>query len=400
MDPKELKALWEKQDAELKEVLKKAEEETKSLGKMSTETKEAVEKLAKQADDSMKRLLAIEQKLDAKGEGGRETPKTIGELFIESKGYEALKSGAGNSGKINVGSVFGVNTKTNVVNATGQNQPLVADQRVPGIISPGLRRLTIRDLIPSLPTQSNLIQYVKETGFTNAAAMQTSEGAAKAESALTFALSNAAVQTLAHWIPASTQILDDAPALQGYIETRLRYGLKLVEEDQLLNGTGSGVNLSGLIANSTTMNTGFAATGSDTFIDTLLHAKTQVEMNYFAPTGYILNPRDWETIQLIKTTGTSSSGQYIFADPHSVQPASIWGLPVVSTQSMAQGQFLCGAFDIAATIWDRMNATVDISREHSDFFTRNLVAIRVEERLALTVYNQLALVYGGFPFGS
>lgn len=399
MDPKELKALWDKQDAELKDVLKKADEEVKSIGKLSAETAKSVNELATKAGETAARLLAIEQKLTAPG-GGTEAPKTIGELFIESKGYEALKGGAGNSGKVNVGSIFGVDTKTNVVNATGQNQPLVPDQRVPGIIGPGLRRLTIRDLIPSLPTQSNLIQYVKETGFTNAAAMQASEGAAKAESALTFALANAAVQTLAHWIPASTQILDDAPALQGYIETRLRYGLKLVEEDQLLNGTGSGVNLSGLIANATAMSTSYAVTATDTYIDTLLHAKTQVEMAYYRPTGFILNPRDWETIQLTKTTGSASSGQYIFADPHSVQAPTIWGLPVVSTQSMAQGQFLCGAFDIAATIWDRMNSTVDISREHSDFFTRNLVAIRVEERLALTVYQALALVYGGFPYGS
>lgn len=399
MDPKELKALWEKQDTELKTVLAKAEEEVKNIGTLSKETAKTVNDLATKAAETATRLMALEQKMVAPI-GGPEQPKTIGEMFVESKGYEALKNGAGNSGKVNVGTVFGVTTKTNVVNATGQNQPLVPDMRVPGIIMPGLRRLTIRDLIPSLPTQSNLIQYVKETGFTNAAAMQTSEGAAKAESALTFALANAAVQTLAHWIPASTQILDDAPALQGYIETRLRYGLKLVEEDQLLNGTGSGVNLSGLIANATTMVTTFANSASDTYIDTLLHAKTQVELAYFAPTGFILNPRDWETIQLTKTTGTASSGQYIFADPHSVQAPTIWGLPVVSTQSMAQGQFLCGAFDIAATIWDRMNATVDISREHSDFFTRNLVAIRVEERLALTVYQSLALVYGGFPFGS
>jgi HK97 family phage major capsid protein len=125
-----------------------------------------------------------------------------------------------------------------------------------------------------------------------------------------------------------------------------------------------------------------------------------VEMAFYRPTGYILNPRDWETIQLTKTTGTASSGQYIFANPHTVQTPSIWGLPVVATQAMTQGQFLVGAFDIGATIWDRWDATIEVSTDYSDYFVKNLVAILCEERLALTVYNALAFVYGGFPFGS
>lgn len=400
MDPKELKALWEKQDTELKGVLAKAEEEVKNLGKLTAETAKTVNDLAIKAGETAARLLAIEQKLTADLPGAPEAPKSTGERFTASDAYKAMIANPLSKfcDKVDVGSVFG--TKTNVVNATGQNQPLVPDYRIPGIIPPGIQTLTIRDLIPSLPISSNLVQYTKETGFTNNAAMQTSEGAVKAESAMTFALANAPVQTLAHFIPISRQLLEDAPALQGYINTRMMYGLKLIEEGQLLNGTGAGVNLSGLITNATAMSTSFATTGTDTYIDTLLHAKTQVELAFFRPTGYILNPRDWETIQLIKTTGTASSGQYIFANPHNVQVPTIWGLPVVSTQSMAQGQFLCGAFDIGATIWDRSNATVEVSREHADFFTRNLVALLLEERLALTVYNALAFVFGGFPFGS
>jgi hypothetical protein len=47
-----------------------------------------------------------------------------------------------------------------------------------------------------------------------------------------------------------------------------------------------------------------------------------------------------------------------------------------------------------------MDATVEISREHSDFFVRNLAAVLCESRLALTVYRPTAFVTGGFPFGS
>jgi hypothetical protein len=55
---------------------------------------------------------------------------------------------------------------------------------------------------------------------------------------------------------------------------------------------------------------------------------------------------------------------------------------------------------MGAAIWDRNDATVEISREHSDYFTRNMIAVLAEERLALTVFAPLAFVYFGFPFGS
>jgi HK97 family phage major capsid protein len=191
-----------------------------------------------------------------------------------------------------------------------------------------------------------------------------------------------------------------------YLNGRLMFGLKLVEEDQLLNGTGSGTNLNGLINQATVMSTANANTTTDTFIDTIRRAKTQVANSFFEPDAVIINPNDWEAIQLTKTAGTASSGQYIYSYPRdAAQPMgprvdTLWGMDVVVTPAMAQNQFLVGAFQLAAAIWDRSDATVEVSREHASFFIQNLVAILVEERLALTVFRPLALIYGGFPFGS
>jgi HK97 family phage major capsid protein len=394
MEIKDLEVKLSGIETELKKFIEKHADEVKANGTATTETKNALEKLGTEWKETSARLLAIEQKLDEPRGENTET-KSFGQRFVESPEFkEGVPRGV--VGKVNVGSFY----KTNIINATGQNQPLVPDMRVPGIIGPGLRRLTVRDLLAQGRTGTNLVQYAKENVFTNAAASQTAEAASKAESALTFTLANAPVQTLAHWIPASRQILDDAPMLQDYINTRLMYGLKLVEEDQLLNGSGAGTNISGLIANSTVMSTTNVNTTTDTYIDILRRAITQVQDSYFEPDGFILNPHDWETIQLTKTTGTASSGEYIFSNPHVVEADRIWGLPVVPTLSMTQGQFLCGSFKMAAQVWDRMDATIEVSREHASFFIQNMVAILAEERLALTVYRALALIYGGFPFGS
>jgi HK97 family phage major capsid protein len=390
-------------EADLKKFIEKHAEEIKLHGEASKETKDALEKLGKDFSTTNARLIAIEQKLTAPTNNGGGEFKTIGQQLVESDGYKAVKSGAKSTGRIEVGSFH----KTAIVNATGQNQPLVPDQRLPGILMPGLRRLTVRDLLPQLRTSRNLVQFTRELLFTNAAASQTGgspnsgENIAKAESALTFELANAPVQTLAHWIPASSQILDDAPGLQDYINTRLQYGLKLEEERQLLMGSGSGNDLAGLVTEATAYDTNRTTVASDTFIDVLRHAITQAEASFFEADAIVLNPQDWEAIELTKQSGSGiSSGQYIFANPQSIATPRLWGKNVVATYAMPKSQFLVGAFGQAAAIWDRMNATVEVSREHSDYFVRNMVAILCEERLALTVYRATALIYGGFPFGS
>ena len=125
-----------------------------------------------------------------------------------------------------------------------------------------------------------------------------------------------------------------------------------------------------------------------------------MQLTELEPDGIIMNPKDFWRVMLTKTTGSSSSGQYIFADPHQATQPSLWGKPVVITQAMAEGQFMVGAFRMAAAIWDRADATVEISREHSDFFVKNLCALLCEERLTLTVYRPEAILYAGFPYGS
>lgn len=365
----------------------------------TTKANSTIETIGAQHKETAARLLTVEQALTApKNGGGGDFAEDIGSKVITSPEFKSFcGSNARSSGRISVGSF---RTKANLINATGLNQPLVPPYIRPGIIEPGRQPLTIRDLLPSTPVASNMVEFTKETSHTNNAAMQTAESVAKAESALGFTLSYSPVQTLAHWIPISRQLLDDAPAIQGYVNTRLLFFLKLVEDQQLLSGDGTGTNLSGLITNSTAFDTTLTNVGSDTFIDVLQLAILQCSRSFLPPDAIVLSPLDWARIQRIKTVGTASSGQYIFADPHSAATPSLWGLPVVQSWSMPESQFLVGAFALAAMIWDRNNATVEISREHADFFVRNMAAILVEERLALTVFRSDALIYGGFPFGS
>ena len=314
-------------ETELQKFITKAQDEYQKFGAASTETKAAIDKLATEAKSILVRL----DDLEKRAAGGLENTdkngaKSIGELFTESEGYKAITAGAARSGKINVGHLH----KDTMINATGQNQPLVQAHRVPGIITPPTQRLTMRDLFPAIRVTSNLIEYVREASFTNNAGYQATEGAAKPESGLTFEMLFRPVQTLAHWIPISMQLLADAPALQGYINTRLMYGLKLKEEQEILAGTGSGNTISGIITNASIYNTSANAAG-DTKLDTIHKAGEQLEKTFYPWDFTVMNVADWAEIERTK----KDDGGYLFANPQTVNTRILWGRPAHSPQNKA-----------------------------------------------------------------
>ena len=340
-------------------------------------------------------VLELAQKIAVVPQGGSgEDQKSIGEIVAASPEFKA----AGRSGMMSPvefpSHLLRREGKTQIINATGQNQPLVPAERVPGVITPAEQRLFIRDLVPSATTSSNLIEFASESAFTNAARPQgdvspvgSGEGELFAESALTFTLSNSAVITIGHYIPASRQVLSDASLLQGHIGGRLLYGLKLEEESEILTGVGAAGELNGLNNQATAYNRGVT---NDTVLDTLLKSILQVSLSNYEASGFVMHPVDWYAAVMLKDT----TNRYLFSDPQSMVAPRAWAKPVVATASQTQGRFTAGAFNLAAQIWDRETASVRISENVNDHFIRNMVAILVEERLALTVYRTTAIVYG------
>jgi len=381
---------------------------TEALGK---ETQVKLEKIEADIAQKIESIQASQKKdkarimtLEQDGVTPRQTlthPQSVGEQFVNSENYQlAAKTHNENTGKVQVGCFPHQMGATAIVNASGQNQPLVPDDRlnIPIVIDPAMRRMTIRNLIPGGRTESNLIQFVKENVFTDSAAPQyvspSVENVAKAESGITFTLENEPVQTIAHWIPASRQVLDDSPMLRSHIDTRLMYGLKLEEEAQLLSGDATGGNLNGLITQATAYDTGLDV-ANDTKVDQLRHAILQVTKSEYMADGIVLNPTDWHLIELLKVNA-GTDDRYVWADPQSRNVPRIWGLPVVETQSQTAGEFLVANFSMSCQLFDRWDATIEVAREHSDYFVKNMVAILCEERIALVVYRPLALIEGSF----
>jgi HK97 family phage major capsid protein len=377
-------------ETRIKAMIEKAQKDIEATGSISTELKNQLAAMAEKGTEGTKRIETLEQLVAQLKNADRTLGaiKTAGQKFVaDDKVKAALAEGQSFKGRVRA---VVQNIITELDSGSGGAGDLIVPQRLQGIITPQNRRLRIRDLLMKGRTVSNAIEFVQEAGFTNAAA-PVAEGATKPESTLSFELLSAPVRTIAHWVRASKQVLDDVPQLQSYIDTRLRYGLALVEEAQLLAGDGSGQNILGLIPQASAFDTSRLQPG-DTRIDVIRRSMTQLRLAEYSASAIVMHPVDWEEIELTKDT----TGQYVWANPRSPLGPTIWGLPVLDSTSLEPGEFLIGAFDVAAQLWDREDANVEISTEDQDNFIKNLVTIRAEERLALTVYRPESFIYGDF----
>lgn len=357
-------------------------------GEVSAELKEKTDKALSELGDVTTRLGEMEKRAARERVGGDPDEKSLGDIVVEAAGAQSFDSSYRGMIKVKADRAAITSANTTVGAGRSQGTSLVPGARVPGIFGLPERQLTIRDLVMPGQTASSSIEYVKETGFTNNAA-PVAETTAKPYSDLTFDMTSSPVRVLAHLFKASRQILDDAPALRSYIDGRARYGLRFVEENQLLNGSGTGQNLHGLVPQATAFNPAFAA-ADETAIDRLRLAVLQVVLAEYPATAFVLNPIDWAKIELTKDAG----GNYIIGNPQGSLTPTLWNLPVVSTQAMAAGEFLTGAFSFAAQIFDRMDIEVLLSSENVDDFEKNLFTIRAEERLAFAVYRPESFVTG------
>lgn len=375
---------------QIKSQAEQAQKDIKAHAQLSEETRAKVDELLTKQGDLQAHLQAAEQKLAKleNGGGGVAAERTLGQQFTENEEFQAWAQ--------RPGARFSIGINAAIDSGSSSAGDLIVPDRVPGIVAAPLRRLTIRDLIQWGRTTSNSIEFVRELLFTNnAAPVSENPSGLKPESSITFDADSVPVVTIAHWIHASKQVLADVPMLQSYIDGRLRAGLKLKEEDQLLNGSGVGLNLDGIYTQATnySMPAG-AVVDNETMVDRLELAMLQVELSNYSPDAIILNPVDWSNIRRLKATDRS----YLFGGPSSPISQNLWNRNVVTTTAIAQGDFLVGVFGggLAVQGWDRQDISLSIATQDDRDFVKNMVKLLVEERIGLTVYRPAAFVKGDF----
>jgi HK97 family phage major capsid protein len=323
------------------------------------------------------------------------TGKTLGEMWVDSDAYKSQKqigfkgadSETWSTSPVEVPNlpkaIAEMSAKTVLTEQAGSGANLLQPDVQPGILPLLFRRLTIADLIPQGETSAITVRYLSESSFTNAAAT-VAEAGTKPESALVFTQTDEPVRKIAHILPVTEEMLDDVPAIRDYINGRLVLGVQLTDEVQLLSGSGTPPDLTGIL-NRAGLQTA-QARGTDNNPDAIYKQVINIATNAFITAdSVVINPLNWQTIRLSK----DSQGQYYGGGPFAQGPfgPELWGLRVVVTPAITANTALVGAFGQAAQIFRRGGMTLAASNSHNDFFYRNQVALRAEERLALAVYR-------------
>lgn len=318
---------------------------------------------------------------------------SLGDQFVDAAEYQAAVA-SGFHNKWTTGG-FELQAAT-LIEGTPPAVPNYPDAGalVPPDVRPGLmpilyERVTVADLLAQGTTTSNVVQYVEETVADAGSAASVSEVGLKPETRLEFELRQTTVKKIAVFLPVGDDMLEDAAQLRSYINARLTLFIRMEEEDQLLNKTGSGTDIDGLInqvpvANEDVASDAQAPNGADH----IFAALTKARESFLEPDAIVVNTDDWADLRLLK----DQNDNYIAGSPFSTTGAgepteTLWNKRTVVTSAITSGTALVGSFRGAAQMFRRGGLTVEASNSHADFFQYNKTAIRCEERFALVVYR-------------
>lgn len=396
MDVTEIKEALDATTGEFKQLLETQSAEIKANGETSVKTAEQIktaearmESIAGDLKEIGERFDDFEAKSKRIQDGQPGARKSMGDQFTESEAYEDLKARGfrGDSAGVEMKDISG-----DSASAGALLTPYLRDQ----ILSEPNQIVFARQLLQNIPVNTDAVQIFRELKFTNNAGIQDAPSGGdlqkKPESDLTFESANIPVETIAHYVIASRQILSDAPRLRAHIDGRLVYGLNLVMDQQILYGDGTGQNFTGLMVDGDVQDVGKIPSGG-TRIDHVRAAITKAQLaNYYNVNGLVMGPEDWAAIETAKGT----DGHYIWVNVQDGGTSRLWRVPVVVSNAMTKGDFILGDFTLGAAVYTREGVTVRTSESHADYFVRNGVAVLAEERAALGVELPKAFVKGTF----
>lgn len=365
---------------QIKAAMDKYDSELEQHGKASTELTGKLDELSDGYKSLKDELADLAQKQTAAAVEGRPV-ESSGQEFVKSEAFKSLMGGQTQRARYEV---------KNTV--TADSTTTMPDQR-PGVIPGSFAPLTIRQQIPTINVSSNAVNSLREASNTNAAA-EVAQGGAKQESDITFEQYNVNIETVAHWIKVSNQLLADAPAIAAYIDTRLRDGLAQRVDAQLLNGDGLAPNLSGL-TNAGNF-TAFTPDSGANLAESINKAKYDRWAVGEVVDTAIVNPADWAAMEVLREG--AGTGAYLYGTPGTTAGRTVFGIDIVLSPNMPTGSFLVGALRTSAVIYQRQGAVVEMGFVNDDF-TRNLVTLRCEERLGLGIDRPMGIVYGDITAG-
>lgn len=389
----DLKENFDKVTNKISESVQNVLAENKRLGGLQESTKAELDKaLAEQGelkgrlDEMQASARDLEQRFANGRRGGADAFKSLGQM-VADEAADKIKALAksGVQGDQSLG-VFNA-----ITSLPGSGGVLLPERRDGEIIAEPDKKLVVKDLVTVGQTDQALIKFFREVSRTGAAGIVPDDGVTvKPLIDKTWASESAEVKTIAGRMEIHKHMLDDIPALRTDIDNTLTYEVNKVENGQILAGDGTGENFDGLIPNATPYAQSAREAAGATILDRLRLAMLQVAAAGYVVDAHVLNIWDWAQAEMLKDT----TGRYIFGNPFQDTPTPrLWGRRVVDTEDMPEGDFLTGAFKLAATYYERQGIEILLSSENRDNFDKNMLTVRGEKRGVVAVKRPLALCY-------
>src|SRR5262245_5931933 len=311
------------------------------------------------------------------------TGDSVGAQLVKSENFAQLRSQLG--GGFGAVTMVPIELRTPLLSPAGGGPATVAAPVSTGPLPPW-GEVRVAQLFPVIPAEGGNVPYLR-AGATVAAA-PVAEGELKPESEAAPTLVTEPLRTIAHWLPCSEQSLEDVEGLRSWIDNVLLVGLADAEEVQLIAGSGTPPAMTGLI-NTAGLTAAYAKTATESAADAILEQAMRVQTASRLPVdAVVLSPTAFKAIT---TTKADSSGVYLSGQPLAAAPlSSLWGLRYVVSAAIPTDQALVGSFRRGAAIYRKGTIRIDVSNSHSDYFIKNLVAIRAEMREVLAVFKPSA----------
>jgi len=380
-------------DSEAKENWAKRNERMSELVENIKEA-QAIDSSRKEMETAVEAGKVVEPKAIHNPKAEAPEYKSLGQKFMESDSYKAYME----TGQKNIKSELKYDPRVELkTTVTESNFPpsVVRSPRIQE--SAQLDPFVIPALIDTITTDQYQYKYLEETTYTNAAAPKA-EGSALAESALAFTERTEEIRKIGAFIPMTEELLADVSAAQGYIDSRLRFMVRQTISDQIIGGSGSGVNLTGIL-NKTGINSfNFSSfSGNLKRIGQIFEAITEIQKDSFMnPDAIIMNPADWyQVVTEVNAVTTSGALNPLFVGAgnfgNAVQP-TLWGVPVVPSTEISAGDCLVGTFGggQAMHIVARQGMEVAMSDSHDENFIKDIVVMKATVRMGLPIYRATA----------
>lgn len=280
------------------------------------------------------------------------------------------------------GGSLGMSTGTKSLTASGQ---IVSDVPMsPTPIPAGRPATSLLDVLPVTTRATPTWRYLRQT-VRDLNAAPVAPGAEKPTSDVTVQTIDGKAVVIAHLSNEVDKfVLADNAALSQFVATELVYGLDVALQAQILSGSGTGENLTGLLNTSGVQVTAFASN----ILTSVRRAITSAEAQGYQLGVLVMSPTDWETVELA-AVATDAAVAFNGA-PVDLQERKLWGLRVVLNGALPAKTAL--ALDPSAVSVDVVGRQVDVEWDGSgELFSRNALRLRVEGRFGLSVYQPAAV---------